>query len=294
MAKGIKKRGFMTLLRRVLTGAAVLVCASGLASATMIEAFTTSFPISGPDPNTDFNYSLTLPDFNIAGATLTGATIYLYAAESIQSVTLTNEGSIAQTTFSAVATSTIAGSSPASALTDSATGGTLYTALGGVELQLFNMSNLNLGPGTGGSAVGPCPNNSTPTTSCSSVTYTGLADNVVDDPAGNSPPNNTQLGAYAIATGFDGVTGLVSAVTSGQFSDYTGPGSFTLAGNTYGFTSIGGAGSVSATVIGTGMLVAEIDYTYTFPSGTPEPTTMALMGGALLGLGLLGKRFKKS
>jgi PEP-CTERM motif len=29
-------------------------------------------------------------------------------------------------------------------------------------------------------------------------------------------------------------------------------------------------------------------------SGTPEPTTMALMGGALLGLGLLGRRVKKS
>jgi PEP-CTERM motif len=28
--------------------------------------------------------------------------------------------------------------------------------------------------------------------------------------------------------------------------------------------------------------------------GTPEPTTMALMGGALLGLGLLGRRVKKS
>jgi hypothetical protein len=36
---------------------------------------------------------------------------------------------------------------------------------------------------------------------------------------------------------------------------------------------------------------AEITYEYTVHvAGTPEPTTLALMGGALLGLGLLGKR----
>jgi len=42
----------------------------------------------------------------------------------------------------------------------------------------------------------------------------------------------------------------------------------------------------------------QIEVTYdiveTSTSGTPEPTTMALMGGALIGLGLIGKRFKRS
>ena len=39
---------------------------------------------------------------------------------------------------------------------------------------------------------------------------------------------------------------------------------------------------------------ATVTYYYEAVSTTPEPTTMALMGGALIGLGLIGKRFKKS
>jgi len=39
---------------------------------------------------------------------------------------------------------------------------------------------------------------------------------------------------------------------------------------------------------------ATITYNYTTTSTTPEPTTMALLGGALLGVGLIGKRLKKS
>jgi hypothetical protein len=38
----------------------------------------------------------------------------------------------------------------------------------------------------------------------------------------------------------------------------------------------------------------EVTYDYIALSGAPEPGTMALLGGALIGLGLIGKRFKKN
>jgi PEP-CTERM motif len=79
------------------------------------------------------------------------------------------------------------------------------------------------------------------------------------------------------------------------FTGYIGgPGTFTpiftLASG--GAATITGVGSQSLLYGGTatGSVTASITYTYTTPTGTPEPATMTLFGSALLGIGFFARK----
>jgi len=272
----------MTRLRRILTGTALMAIASGLASADTIAYL--SVPVTSSFV-TDNTYSLSLPDFNPAFGTLTGATIYLKFKEDLTTLGLTNTAPTTQTFDLDVQSNILFGS------TNSANNADRFTG------EILDLFDTGIGPGDaslpspeatitlGGSATGACPTD-TPSAACSSVNYTP-PDEVVS--------NTDAVYAFPTGTGLDGLLGLIKNITGADLLNYVGGGTFTLGGSTKSLTTFAGGGNnINLNVQSTAKVSAEIDYTYSIPSGTPEPATMALMGGALLGLGLIGRRLKKA
>lgn len=90
-------------------------------------------------------------------------------------------------------------------------------------------------------------------------------------------------------------TGHGSVDPLADYANYIGTGTIneTVAAST--FPAFAGASFNTSSGSGTAdmELVVTYDYIPTPPPGAPEPTTMALMGGALLGLGLIGRRLRK-
>jgi PEP-CTERM motif len=228
----------MITLRRILTGAVLLVAASGLASADFIETFSATIP-----PGQTGTYNFTLPAFNAGactGCVLEDITVVV-STSAVAEVDVTNLASTPQAFTNATASVpfTIAGPTGLSTTTT-------VTA-------------------------GPCSGTATPFppvyVACSGISATGVTD--VSIPSANFGSWTAPPAALSLNMSF--------TVGSGVYGGSSTPGVVFFGG------SASGGGEVT------------VLYDYIIPTtGTPEPTTMALMGGALLGLGFIGRRLKRS
>ena len=236
-------------------GRVFTVGAAALIFVSVSAANTISYTSTFGPSTTDFSHVFSLSDFNPALGTLTGVQLELDANENISSLALSNLGNVTETNFTALATSNIKG------ITNTANAADAISAFTLVE---FDSSvNFPGGMSLGPAGSGNCPLD-TPSASCANVNF--------------DPP--------AVADS--------KIKNSASVAGYIGAGSFNITGATTAFSSFsGGGGNISLAQNTNATLTAKVTYTYTPPSGVPEPATMLLMGSALLGVALFRKRIVK-
>jgi hypothetical protein len=91
-------------------------------------------------------------------------------------------------------------------------------------------------------------------------------------------------------------SGALTYTLSAILNEFSNPGggTVTLNAGTFTQTTVSDAGgNASASQVTDASLTGIVTYNYAAVSSAPEPATMAMMGGALIGLGLLRKRLIK-
>jgi hypothetical protein len=293
----------MKTLRRILSVAALAVGVTGLARADTVISYTVIVPAT-PTELTNFLAQITAWHPGASGSFDTVASdssSYVSGQTGFASGVTMASLNAANTTYTLksydiLISSAISGTFSATALTDNASGSvhvSSYTAasLGSTMSALTSASDPandlftsgstppggGPNPTTTNSAFGPLSNGtSTANISFSKSNSTDLGDYLVNGgpPSGHSyTPISSDL---SVVTTADPLNIYLSTLTSAVISINTG-----------------NASAVQHTTVGETITVV-YDYTSAVGPSAPEPATFALMGGSLIGLGLLGKRLKKS
>lgn len=259
----------MKNLRGMLNGVALILLAALSANAdtmTSISSNSTGFT------STDFsNDALSLNQFNTNLGTLTSVTLELYGTIDASVVSITNNASGIEN-FSAKAALELytTGNTASSDELDTDPNSLFSSTGGGNDPVLLSLSSLTLEGSNNGTNPVSCPAGD-PSSSCTTV-------------------------SYGPVTASDAISPMMTTVGSAAWGGYeqAGGGTFTIDANTQAASFFGGGGgNVVINQITDADVTAEVIYTYTTPStpGVPEPTSIVLMSSALIGIGLLRKRF---